>query len=84
MPIKVPNELPACKTLTDENIRLTADYEDLCQIYGRQTLREKLAEYREKRRLESEKRREKPSVTQRLAEAQKQVDQNEVFGDQEK
>ena len=61
---------------TDENMNLTKDYEDLCQIYGRQTLKEKLAEYREKRRLESEKRREKTSVTERLAEAQKQVDQN--------
>ena len=42
----------------------------------KETLREKLAEYREKRRIESEKRREKTSVTERLAEAQKQVDQN--------
>ena len=72
----IPEKDEKIKTLTDENIRLTSDYEDLCQIYGRQTLREKLAEYREKRRLESEKRREKTSVTERLAEAQKQVDQN--------
>ena len=72
----IPEKDEKIKTLTDENINLTKDYEDLCQIYGRQTIREKLAEYREKRRLESEKRREKTSVTQRLAEAKKQVDQN--------
>ena len=72
----IPEKDKKIKALTDENMNLTKDYEDLCQIYGRQTLREKLAEYREKRRLESEKRREKPSVTERLDEAQKQVDQN--------
>ena len=34
------------KALTDENIRLKNDYEDLCYIYGKETVREQLAEYR--------------------------------------
>lgn len=53
----IPEKDEKIKTLTEENIRLTADYEDLCQIYGRQTLKEKLAEYRENKRIESEQRR---------------------------